>query len=58
MQLIGNAAVVQVLHLREERRDADAAGDQNVLARDLVEAEQIHRMCDLQTAADLAPCRA
>ncbi len=40
MQLVGHAPVVQILELREEGRDADAAGDQHVLARDLVEREQ------------------
>ncbi len=52
MQLVGNGAAVQVLELGEKGRDADAAGDQQVLARNLVQAEQIHRMCDFQTAAD------
>ncbi len=58
MQLVGHAAAVQILELREEGRDADAAGDQHVLAGDLVEAEQVHRVRDFQTAADLAPRRA
>jgi hypothetical protein len=55
MQLIGYPAAVQVLELRENGRDADATGDQHMLAGDLVEAEQIHRMRNFQTAADHNP---
>jgi hypothetical protein len=39
MQFIRCGSVPQVLELRHERRDADAAGDQDMFARDLVEAE-------------------
>ncbi len=55
MQLVGNGSAVQVLELGEKGRDADAAGDQHVLARNLVEAEQIHRMRNFQAAADHDP---
>src|SRR5450432_3014131 len=53
MQLVGHVAAMQVLELPEKRCDADAAGDQYVLARNLVEAEQIYRMGNFQSAADL-----
>src|ERR1700689_3021993 len=52
MQLVGHPALVQILEMRHERGDADAAGDEQVLARDLVEREQIHGM------GDFDPCSA
>ncbi len=37
----------------EKGRDADAAGDQHVLAGNFIESKQVHRMGDFQAAADL-----
>ena len=50
VQFVGDAALMQVFELREERRYADAAGDQHVLAGDLVQGEQVHRVRNLQPA--------
>ena len=47
---------VQILQLREKWRDADAARYQNMLARDLVEREEVHRVCDFKLRADAATC--
>jgi len=48
VQLVRHGGVVQILELGQKRRDADPARDQHVLARDLVEWKEVHRMRDLQ----------
>ncbi|MNR25329.1 hypothetical protein D3C85_1424730 [compost metagenome] len=53
MQLVAGAHPAQVMQLREERRDADAAGDQYVPAGGRVDGEQVVRAGNHQLGAHL-----
>ena len=52
VNLVRHAVLVQVFHLPQDRCDPDAAGNQDVLAPDLAETEQIDRVRDLQRTTD------
>jgi len=53
VQLVRSRCAAQVLQLRHERRDANAAGNQQVLARKLIERKQVDRVRNLKLAAHL-----